>query len=183
MISRRTIMHDFWKISMNSSRRKTSVNFRCHKKNNRFKPYNVLFNHKIFFCFSHPKDIRIKTTSFKKTCTKTFTAFNCKVFKLNLTINVNKIRRTMIAKMIIQIDNFNQCYWLSHTIISVLHFNNSSCLFVLYLNIHWHFNIWRPLDFQRSIIFQKLKSCLCCLICCFMKFRKFFSYKWPLRSL
>ena len=183
IISWRTIMHDFWKISMNSSHYKTFINFRCHKKNDRFRSYNVLFNHKIFFCFSYSKGIRIKTISFKKTCTKTFTTSNYRIFKLNLAINANKIRKTVIVKIIIQIDSFNWCCWLSHITIFILHFSNSSCLFVLYLNIYWHFSIWCSLNSQRSIIVQKLKSCLCYLICCFMKFRKFFSYGWPLRSL
>ena len=183
MILRRTTMHGFWRISMNSSHRKTSVNFRCHKRNNHFKSYSVLFNRKIFFCFSYSEGIRIKTISFKKTCIKTFTTSNCRIFKLNLTINVNRIRRTVIVKMIAYVNNSDQCCWLSHITIFALHFSNSSCLFVLYLNIHWHFNIWCPLDSRWSTIVQKLKSCLCCLICYVMKFWKSFSYEWPLRSL
>ena len=176
-------MHDFWKISMNSNRRKTSVNFCCHKRNDCFRPYNVLFNHKIFFCFSYSKNICIKIILFKKTCTKTFTTSNYRIFKLNLTISVNKIHRTVIVKMIIYVNNFDWCCWLLYIIIFILYFNNSSCLFVLYLNIHWHFNTWCSLNFQWSIIVQKLKFCLCCLICYVMKFQKFFLYEWPLKSL
>ena len=183
MIPRRMTMHGFWKISMNPNRRKTFINFRCHKRNDHLKSYSVLFNHKIFFCFSHSKGIRIKTISSKKTCTKAFTTSNCRIFKLNLAISVNRIRKTVIAKMIIYMNSFDWCCWLSHIIILALHFSNSSCLFVLYLNIHWYFNIWCSLDFQWSIIVQKLKSCLCYLICCVMKFQKFFSYEWPLKSL
>ena len=183
MISRRTTMHGFWGISVNPSRRKTSVNFRCHKRNDRFRPYNALFNRKIFFCFSYLKDIRIKTTSFKKTCTKAFTASNCRVSKLNLAISVNKIRRTVIAKVVTRVNSSDQCCWLSHITILALHFSNSPCLFVLYLNTHWHSNTWCPLDSQWSTTVQELKSCLCCLICCAMESRKSFSYGWPLRSL
>ena len=138
---------------------------------------------KFFFCFSYLKNIRMKTISFKKTCIKTFIAFNCRISKLNLTRNANKIHKTAIINVIAWMNSSDQYCWLLYITIFVLHFNNSSCLFVLYLNIHWHFNIWCSLNFRRSIAVQKLKFCLCCLICCFMEFQKFFLYKWLLRFL
>ena len=142
-----------------------------------------MFNHKIFFCFSYSKNIRMKIISFKKTCTKTFIASSCRISKLNLTKSVNKIRKTAIINIITQMNNSNQCCWLSHIIILVLHFSNSSCLLVLYLNIHWQPSIWCSLNFWRSTAVQELKFCLCCLICCFMEFQKSFLYKWFLKSL
>ena len=101
MISQQITMHDSWKFSVNSNLCKTLINFRCHKRNDYFKSYNILFNHKIFFCFSYSKNIRIKIISFKKTCTKTFTTSNCRIFKLNLTMSVNRIHKTMIVKIIV----------------------------------------------------------------------------------
>ena len=141
-----------------------------------------MFNYKIFFCFSYLKSIHMKTILFKKTCIKTFITSNYRILKLNLTKNANRIHKTTIINIIVWMNNSDQCCWLSHTII-LLHFNNSSCLSVLYLNTHWQLNIWCPLDFQRSTAVQELKFCLCCLIYCFMKFWKSFSYKWSLKSL
>ena len=142
-----------------------------------------MFNYKIFFCFSYSKNIRMKIILFKKTCMKTFITSNCRISRLNLTKSASKIHKTTIINIITWMNSFDQCCWLLHTIILALHFNNSSCLSVLYLNIHWQPSIWCSLNFQRSIVVQKLKSCLCGLICYFMKFWKFFSYEWSLKFL